>query len=219
MGHGDFGVVDETIDEGFVLVSAVHVADLGTVLGGRQVGAEELEGRVEVEQCHFGDHAFVEDEVDHVVVVIDAFLIDRGAWKSERQDSGPRNAEREVLDAHRSDSLDILLIVVVMLVGDIALGSTVLNQNVHQRGRLALFGRSSLDLTSTRGHAKFETRREVVAVGRAKVVLGRQNQLRGRDWGCQDRSTVQRASRILSEVGRIGVLPKSRPRRVSVRVV
>ena len=65
--------------------------------------------------------------------MINALLIDRCSRQCERQDSRPRDAEREMLDTHSSNSFDVLLIVVVVLVGDIAFGSIVLHKDVHQR--------------------------------------------------------------------------------------
>lgn len=112
-----------------------------------------------------------------------------------------------------------MLIVVVMLVGDIIFGSIVLYENVHQRWRFALFGSSSLDLTGRASDTKFESRREVVAIGWTEVVARRQNQLRGRYWGGLDGRAVNGACSFLSEVGRVGVGPKCSPGGVSVRVV
>lgn len=146
MRHDDLSVVDEGVGEGFVLVGTVDVADQGWIGGRAEVGAVELDGCVEMEEGHFGDHAFREDEINDIVVVVDAGLIDGCARQSEGKDACPGDAEGEVLHAHGGNTLDVLFVVVVVLVGDIVLWAIVLNQNVHEGGCLALLGCGAFDL-------------------------------------------------------------------------
>lgn len=153
-------------------------------------------------------HSLFEDEVDQIVVVIDTLLVDWRPRKSERKNARPSYTETVVLDTLRSESFNVLLVKVVVLVCRIVLRPIVLDKQLHHGRSTALFSDSSLDLGGRTCHAKDEIFRKVIAVSWTKVVGWGEDKLARRDWRGRNSSAVNAYFR---EVGRIRSLPQSCP--------
>lgn len=67
-------------------------------------------------------HAGLQNSVDDVVVVVYGLLINRGPGQGKWQNACPRDGETVVLHSHSGQSLDILLVQEIVLVGYIVLG-------------------------------------------------------------------------------------------------
>ena len=125
---------------------------------------------VKVQKCNFRGHPLLNNVFSHIIIVLDSLRADRCSRQGKGQDSRPGDAEREVLYAHGSDSLNVLLVVLVVLISNVVFLTRVLNQDVRKSQRLAFFRSSTLDLACQAGNAKCETRRKIVAVRRAKAI-------------------------------------------------
>lgn len=83
----------------------------------RSVGVV-VQGRIIVGQSHHRGNAVLEQGVDQIVVMVDAFLIDRGARHAERKDPTPGDTKGIGLHAGGRHSCDVLLVQIVAQVSN-----------------------------------------------------------------------------------------------------
>ena len=164
MAHDHLCIVNKGILESLILVAAVGVSDFGLVRGFCEIAAEELERSIEMKKGDLWSHSLLKNEVDHIIVVVNSLLVHRRTRQRKRQDSCPSNTKREVLGAHSSNALNILLVVVIVLIRNVVFGTIIPNQDIHERRRLALLSSSTLDLTGRARNAKAKVLWEIVAV-------------------------------------------------------
>jgi hypothetical protein len=116
--HHDLAIIHPGILKSRVLEAIVQEAVLG--IAADALGADiriEDQGRVDVSECDDRLHAFLQNEIDQIVVVLQALLIDRRSWQSEWQNALPGYAERVVRHSHSSKALDILLVQIIIFDG------------------------------------------------------------------------------------------------------
>lgn len=86
------------------------------------IAGDKHQWTVKVEHRDNGLHSRIENSFDHIIVMINGLLIDRSAGQDKRQDPSPWNGETIVLHAHGRDSLDVLLVQEIVLIGDVVSG-------------------------------------------------------------------------------------------------
>lgn len=122
-------------------------------------------------------HAGVKNGIDQIIVVVKGLLIDRSARQDKRQDASPWNRETIVLDAHGCQALNVLLVEEVVLIGDVVLGLGAVDQLLQKGRRTTVEGHGAFDLSGATSNTKHKVFGEVIAVGGAEIVLGRQDKL------------------------------------------
>ena len=215
VGEDDFAVVHKRILERLILVRAIDIANQWLVCSRTQVAAVELQRRVEVKQCHGRNHSFLQNIIQQIAVVVDSLLVDRRPPENEGQNPGPCNAQGIILDAHRSEALDVLLVEVVVLVGDVVFGPVVRDQDLHERRCFPFFSYGTLDLCRGACDSEHEVLGKVVAIRWPEIIPRRKHELTGRHGSWRDRRAVYAS---VGEILDVGVQPEFRPRRIAVRI-
>ena len=105
---------------------------------------------------HPGLDPGLEQGVDHLVVEGDALGVDRRRGRAPGHDAGPRDRHAELVDAHLLHQGDVLGVLVVEVVRDVA---GVLGERVPDRDAAPALARAALDLVGGGRDAPGEGRR------------------------------------------------------------
>jgi len=103
-----------------VLESRIHITDSSRPRNNEDIRkvSVELKRRVVMVEHDGGLHALLNHKVDEIIVMRQALPIHRCAWKCKGQDACPRDREPIVLDSHRSDAFNVMLVQIVVLNAD-----------------------------------------------------------------------------------------------------